>query len=785
MRTLRLDRNRNNLTRTEQDTLARQVVGVVGQSVGHAVAHTLALEGSCGRLRLADFDTLELTNLNRVPGTLFDIGVNKAVVTARRIAELDPYLPVEIVTAPLGEASMDAFLDGLTLVVEECDSLDVKLAVREAARRHRLPLIMQSSDRGLLDIERFDLDPARLPFHGLLGGTTTADLRGLSTRDKAPHVIRILDGRKLSTRLAASMVEIGETLNSWPQLGGDVQLGGASVAAAVRRIGLAKPLPSGRTRMDLEDCLDDLTEPMAAPEKTWPPEQPASIDAVSGAPGSAERTRATDIAAVLHCAQLAPSGGNAQPWTLRADTHSITISLASERSSAMDIGFRGSALALGAAWYNARVAAAALGLLGPAELRPRAGIGSEGMPRADRFRPRGAGVGQGLPEESRVRAEVLLREPPGDPAPDTPPRGPHGGTAPWPPLEGVVSAQRGRTMPWLPADLWQGPDGGAVWIPPKSGPQVRLGGATPWNPVASAAPGVLDDAPVSRPDALRGGAESGLRVGGAALLTAEVQLGNCTDSVLARDYSSVLARHTNRRLGTGDPIPAEVLDTLAAAAIEGGGGLRWITGRAEIDSAAGILGEAERIRCLTPRLHQEMFAELRGPGDDLRTGLDVRTLELAPGEAAVLEIARRADVMGEIRSWAGGTALGRHTEDQVRSGSAVAVVTFAAPPPADPYELVAYARAGEALQRVWARAQRHGLAVQPVSPVFLYARRAEELHTVSPEFADTLTSLQGRFLDLLGVPGHETVALVLRLGYAAEVTVRSRRLPVPDAETRG
>ena len=65
------------------------------------------------------------------------------------------------------------------------------------------------------------------------------------------------------------------------------------------------------------------------------------------------------------------------------------------------------------------------------------------------------------------------------------------------------------------------------------------------------------------------------------------------------------------------------------------------------------------------------------------------------------------------------------------------------------------------------------------------ARRPEELHTVSPEFADTLTSLQGRFLDLLGVPGHETVALVLRLGYAAEVTVRSRRLPVPDAETRG
>ena len=39
----------------------------------------------------------------------------------------------------------------------------------------------------------------------------------------------------------------------------------------------------------------------------------------------------------------------------------MTIRLAAERTSALDVGFRGSAVAVGAAVFNARVAAAAHG----------------------------------------------------------------------------------------------------------------------------------------------------------------------------------------------------------------------------------------------------------------------------------------------------------------------------------------------------------------------------------------------------------------------------------------
>ena len=55
--------------------------------------------------------------------------------------------------------NLATFLDGLDLVVEECDSLDVKFMVREEARERRIPVIMETSDRGVLDVERFDLEP--------------------------------------------------------------------------------------------------------------------------------------------------------------------------------------------------------------------------------------------------------------------------------------------------------------------------------------------------------------------------------------------------------------------------------------------------------------------------------------------------------------------------------------------------------------------------------------------------------------------------------------------------
>lgn len=617
-RAVRLDRNRNMITTDEQDQLGALRIGVTGLSVGHAIAYNLAAEGLCGELRLADFDCLELSNLNRVPATLFDLGVNKATVAARRIAELDPYLTVRVWTSGLTPQTVEPFLDGLDIVVEECDSLDMKAIVREAARARRLPVLMATSDRGLVDVERYDLEPARPILHGLLGDIDIAELSGLTSREKIPHVLRILDAAGSSSRAAASLVEIGNTLSTWPQLAGDVALGGATVAEAVRRIGLREALPSGRIRIDIAAALDRIEDPPR-------PEGPRRSVRECAAPVSSAGIGDLVAAAAVR----APSGGNAQPWHVEVADDSVTLRLAPERTSTMDVGLRGSAVAVGAAVYNARVAAAAQGVLGPVEL------------------------------------------------------------------------------------------------------------------------GECD---------------------GPSPLRAIVRLASGDDPDLARLYQPMLIRETNRHRTASRPIAAEIVGLLQAAAHREGALLRLLTGPDEIERAATILAAADRIRYLTPRLHTEMMAELRWPGDGFPdSGIDVRSLELDSGELLQLEILRRPEVMAHLAQWGAGAALGADTHGRICASSALAVLSVQG------RTLTDYARGGAGLEAAWIVAQQRGLAVQPVSPVFLYAHDQDDLRELSPAFAPSLDRLQRAFRGLAGALPGESEVLVLRLSDARPTSVRSRR----------
>ena len=64
------------------------------------------------------------------------------------------------------------------MVVDECDDLEMKVRLREHARAAGRPVVMATSHRGMLDVERFDLEPERPTFHGLLGDVTSADCAG-------------------------------------------------------------------------------------------------------------------------------------------------------------------------------------------------------------------------------------------------------------------------------------------------------------------------------------------------------------------------------------------------------------------------------------------------------------------------------------------------------------------------------------------------------------------------------------------------------------------------------
>jgi molybdopterin/thiamine biosynthesis adenylyltransferase len=255
---IRTSRNQYKITKEEQRLLQTKKVGIIGLSVGQSVALTMAIERIAGEFLLADFDTLELSNLNRLRAPLKSLYLPKCVITAREMYEIDPYLKISIYPEGIDENNIEAFLTknkNLDLLIDECDSLDIKILCRLKARNHKIPVIMETSDKGMLDIERFDLEPEREIFHSMLQGLDYIDGQKLSPQQKQEVFLRIIDLSKVSERGKYSLSEMGKTIGTWPQLASAVTIGGGVVTDTCRKIFLNHFTKSGRYYVDLDNIV--------------------------------------------------------------------------------------------------------------------------------------------------------------------------------------------------------------------------------------------------------------------------------------------------------------------------------------------------------------------------------------------------------------------------------------------------------------------------------------------------------------------------------------------------
>jgi len=312
---VRTSRNQYKITPEERELLATKKIGVIGLSVGQSVSVTLAMERICGELRLADFDALELTNLNRIRTGVHNLGLLKVYAVAREIAELDPFLKVSCFPQGLTEENMDDFFSTnglLDLVVEESDGFDIKILSRYKARELKIPVIMEASDRCMVDVERFDLENERPILHGLLDHLDPAKLKTLTTNEqKIPYMFDILGLKSTSAKLKASMLEMQQTITTWPQLASAVTMGGGITADVSRRILLNDFKSSGRYYVDIDELIGD------APAVTEIP----LIENVKGKNYSVNtqnlhESHASDdeLFALAAAARYAPSFANAQDW---------------------------------------------------------------------------------------------------------------------------------------------------------------------------------------------------------------------------------------------------------------------------------------------------------------------------------------------------------------------------------------------------------------------------------------------------------------------------------------
>lgn len=371
---VRTNRNIYKITREERDLLGKQKIGVVGLSVGQSISITMAMERSFGEIRLADFDVLELTNINRIRTGVHNLGIPKVAIVAREIKEIDPYLKVTCFYEGLTEENMQRyFTEGgnLDIVVDECDSLDIKIQLRNVAKPLRIPVVMDTSDRGTLDVERFDLEPDRPLLHGLIDHLDYSQVKHLKTNEeKVPFLLAMIGIETVSTRLKASMIEVGQTITTWPQLASAVALGGALGADVCRRIILDQYHESGRYWVDMGDLIGDKKPEtddeykvidFSAPELTTTALE-SEADLAKARPGSLVLSE-QQIKELVEAAALAPSGGNTQPWKWLSRKGSLFL-FHDEQASASWIDFKNSAshIALGAAIENLKIKAEAGGI---------------------------------------------------------------------------------------------------------------------------------------------------------------------------------------------------------------------------------------------------------------------------------------------------------------------------------------------------------------------------------------------------------------------------------------
>jgi molybdopterin/thiamine biosynthesis adenylyltransferase len=364
---IRTLRNNFKITPAEQKTLGKKSVGVVGLSVGQSIALAMTLERGFGEIRLADFDTLELSNLNRLKAGVTSLGLEKVIIAAREIAEIDPYLKVKVFREGITPENIEDFIfEGgkLDLLIDECDSLDIKFLLRQKAREYGLAVMMDTSDKGMLDIERFDIEPDREFFHGLLKGVELDSLKNLTSTEKVSIVLKITGLETLSTRMKVSLLEIGQTITSWPQLASGVFLGGASVAHAARKFLLGEDVKSGRYYVDFDNLFKLGEEEVDIGSPVIPSLSDFQYTIPSDVLQSAYQVSREELEQMIEKANLAPSGGNIQPWVWVFDKKGV-LHLFHDKirsHSLLDYKGIGSLIAFGAALENLRLQAGNMGI---------------------------------------------------------------------------------------------------------------------------------------------------------------------------------------------------------------------------------------------------------------------------------------------------------------------------------------------------------------------------------------------------------------------------------------
>ena len=138
----RYKRNYKTISLEQQQTLAAATVTVIGcGGLGGFLIEGLARSG-VGHLRLVEFDTFDVSNLNRqLFATEQNIGVSKLEQAVARVRAINSTVQVEAIEAVASLDNLPQLLAGSTIVLDAVDSIPVKIWLEQICNQKKIPLI--------------------------------------------------------------------------------------------------------------------------------------------------------------------------------------------------------------------------------------------------------------------------------------------------------------------------------------------------------------------------------------------------------------------------------------------------------------------------------------------------------------------------------------------------------------------------------------------------------------------------------------------------------------------
>ncbi len=196
-----------------QEKLTKSHALIVGAGgLGSPAALYLAASG-VGKLTICDFDTVDLTNLQRqIIHTTQSIGINKAVSAQQTIYQINPEVIVQTIQQKSSEAEFKVLVEAADVVIDCSDNFATRYALNRVCFALKKPLVSGAAVNFEGQITVFDFRHENSPCYHCLFPDTGSDqeLRCAENGVFAPLVGMI--GTTQAAEVLKLLMNIGESL---------------------------------------------------------------------------------------------------------------------------------------------------------------------------------------------------------------------------------------------------------------------------------------------------------------------------------------------------------------------------------------------------------------------------------------------------------------------------------------------------------------------------------------------------------------------------------------------